>query len=92
MAFVKKNPKTLIAGQKPGDGRPSLVNRNIQKAMTKRLLNAPTTTAKQQKKTVPGLANMYIADSFFAFGLFLGPPCHALLLTVISLFQSCPAF
>jgi hypothetical protein len=69
MAFAKKNPKTFIAVQKPGDGRPSLVNRNIQKAMMKKLLNTPTTTAKQ-RKTFPGLAHMYIAGGFLLFNCF----------------------
>jgi hypothetical protein len=60
LAFVKKNPDTLVAGHKVGSGWPCLINKTIQKAMKKKLLNSPTTTAKQLKKTVPGLANMSV--------------------------------
>jgi hypothetical protein len=60
LAFAKKNPDTLIAGRKVGSGRPCLINKTIQKTMKKKLLNSPTTTAKQLKKTVPGLANMSV--------------------------------
>jgi hypothetical protein len=58
LAFAKKNQHTLVAGSKDGSGRPCLINKTIQKAMKKKLLNFPTTTVKQLKKTVPGLANM----------------------------------
>jgi hypothetical protein len=48
------------AVRKVGSGRPCLINTTIQKAMKKKLLNSPTTTAKQLEKTVPGLANMSV--------------------------------
>jgi hypothetical protein len=41
LAFAKRNPDTLIADRKPGCGRPSLINKNIQKPMMKKLLNTP---------------------------------------------------
>ncbi len=58
MAFAKKNPDTLVAGHKVGSGRPCLINKTIQKAMKKKLLNSPMVTVKQLRKTVPGLVNM----------------------------------
>jgi hypothetical protein len=60
LAFAKKNSDTLVAGRKVGSGQPCIINKTIQKAMKKKLLNSPTTTAKQLKKTVPGLANMSV--------------------------------
>lgn len=55
-AFAKKNPDILVAGCKPGSGRPAVINKNIQRAMKKKLLLSPTTTGKQMKMAIPGLA------------------------------------
>ncbi len=60
LAFAKKNPDTWVPGRKVGSGRLCLINKTIQKAMKNKLLNSPTTTAEQLKKTVPGLANMSV--------------------------------
>jgi hypothetical protein len=41
LAFAKKNQGTLIAGHKPGSGRPFVFSKNIQKAM-RRIYSMPT--------------------------------------------------
>ncbi len=60
LAFARKNPETLVAGRKPGSGRPAVIDENIQRVMKRKLLLSPTTTAKQMKKAIPGLANVTV--------------------------------
>jgi hypothetical protein len=60
LAFAKKNPETLVAGRKAGSGRPAIIDEKIQRAMKRKLLPSPITTAKQMKKAIPGLANVTV--------------------------------
>jgi hypothetical protein len=57
LTFAKKNQRDwLLATRLAVEG--PLSSTKHPKALRKNLLNSPTTTAKQPKKTVPGLANM----------------------------------
>jgi hypothetical protein len=51
-------PWLLAASQ--GSGRPAIIDEKIQRAMKRKLLLSPTTTAKQMKKAIPGLANVTV--------------------------------
>jgi hypothetical protein len=60
LAFAKNIPETLVTCNKPGSERPAVINKNIQKALKRKLILAPNTITMQIKKTVSGLAHVSV--------------------------------